>query len=859
MVIDNDPASGLVLKNIQRSNGATVHVTAAGVLRLTSFNNVSVIMNFNKSSTENGTVTIQPGSTLTMALVTTAGVVPAFSFKLKHNVAIPENYVKSLSDWFTGMKGAFHVSVGFLPSRNYVQAICDGIYMLSINLILKGAPNGTSVIKVTVNQFVLQEVQIKFDNSTTRNWNIQQIMSLYKADIVKMSVTALKYDSEVLLDSTFSMTLVNKKSPHTSGFNAYLRSNFTINSIDNIVPISGWPNDFNGLTEFKSPEVFSQLVNDRQDFSAPQRGVYVITANLKLQWESVINAELTASIYSNPSKFHLAKKTIRYDGSRDIIFISLSTTAEIQNIDPLSVSIQIQYGTAYVLSGSSFSVVQLPIFYPGMLGRLIRANSFSKTGWHAISSWKTEEVKGGYDFLTSTNSTSGKYKVPIEGLYMVSANIIIEDLEEVQAFITNNEDLRFEDGIFTKVGNPTSTMTLNVGGIMQLKKNDLVYVMVNSPSDTDWSVKANTGFSIAYIGQQSHVFRAYVPSVIQVTKAEWTNISNWRVSLQHGSSFTSSSGTFLIPVSGVYHTTAIAILRNADSEITGSEYNLAILINGVPVTGLRAHMSGPDSVPRLRRFYPLFMSGSFKAHKGDVVTLGVHSSKDTSFDILEFSTWSLFLVAEDNNLAQIGFSTSKSVLQYFPKTVSDEWYEMDNWRSGTSNVGSFYTPSYINFDDGIGATIRMTGFYLISANIKVQGDPSPSLFKLALFIQDELQQNGISYENIRKWNSFTLHLVGVAFLVEGETVKLKIASTGKFDGLVIFKESGFSMVRLQIAERFPGASLISTVSKEIQSVRFLSVFIMFNKNEKKIEGKGLRRKMELCVTCLTLRAGYHAS
>ena len=822
VILERDELSGATLKSVGESNGESVELSGAGVLRLTVFNSISIGIQFNKTNNESADAAIlQPGSTFTVALVTTAGAVPGFSFKLELGIRIEEGITKELGDWSTGMKGAFHISVGFLPSRSYVQAICDGVYMLSVNLVLKGISGGESVVRLMVNQFQVRDIQIVFDNTTlkTKTLNIHQIINLYKSDIVKITILSKKKELQVLQESTYSMVLVNKISQHTNGFHTRLRSNFSVSSINKQILISGWPTDFNEVTEFKSPSTFSQLVNNR-DFSSPQRGIYLITANLKIQWGPASNTNLTISLYSQPSQFALIKKTVSRDGYSNLTDVSLTTTAELERTDPVSVAIENQNGHVLVLPGSSFSAVQLPIYYPGILARLTAAKAFSQTGWKTINGWKTDQIHGGYDFLSGVNSSSGKYRIPNDGLYIVSAVVIVEDLEEVEALITNSKDLRVENGIFTKVGNPTSTMTINVGGIMQLKKADEVFVAVNSPSDTDWSIKGNTGFSVAYIGQNSHAFRAQTQTTSKVLKIGWVTITNWQAKLHFGGSFTSSSGTYVTPVSGVYYSTAIVILGNADSTMTGSQYALAIMINGVQVTGLYAHMSGPKTVPNTRRYYPLFLSGSFNAKKGDVVTLAVYSSQDSDYNIFELSSWSLCLLTENNDASQTGFSTSKNLQQNFLSTLSNTWYSIDNWKIAANAIGSFYTPSSIHFDDGKSVTIQTTGFYFIAANIYIQREASPSVIKLALFIQGELQQNGITYENIRKWDSFTLHLSGVAFLMQGDVVKLMISSTAEFDGLMIFKDSAFTIVMLPIAERFPGASLISMVRRHFHLVSY---------------------------------------
>ena len=810
VILEKDVLSGAVLKSIGDSNTTTVELAGAGVIRLTAFNSISVGVYFNKTNSISSPVSIQPGSSFTMALVTTAGAVPGFSFTLERDVIVASTTMKELSDWSTGMKGAFHISVGFLPARSYVQAICDGIYMFSLNLILKGTQGAASVLRLFVNQYALREIEITFERSRIKMLNIQKVINLYKSDIVKLSISTRNNDIQILTESTFSMILVNKVSQHTTGFNTRLKSNYSVVTTNKIETISGWPSDYNDVTEFKSPSTFSQLVNKR-DFSAPNRGIYLITVNLRIKWESVVGTALNVSIYSQPARFTLVQTTISHNGYSNQTDVSLSTTAELERTDAVSVAIEIQQGKALVLPGSSFSAIQLPIYYPGMLSRLTSGRAFSTTGWTFITNWKTDQIEGGYDFLNSVNFTSGAYRIPNEGLYLVAANIIATDLEVVEALISINKDLNVENGIFTKVGNPATSMTINLEGIMQLKKSDQVYIAVNSPSDTDWSIKRNTGFSVAYIGKSSHAFRAQTTATTKVSKISWTNITNWQTKFQVGNSFTMSSGKFITPVSGVYHIAANVMLGNADSSLAGSEYGLAVLVNGYRAKGLYAHKSGPETTPSLRRYYPLSLSGSFRVKKGDVVNLAVYASSDNDYNILELSSWSLFLLTENTDASQIGFSMSKNLPQNFPETVTNTWYAIYNWKTIPNAVGSFYTPSMIHFDDGKSVTIQMTGFYLISANIYIQNKKLPSAMKLALYIQGELQQNGITYENNLKWKSFTMHFSGVAFLMQGDTIQLMISCSGIFDGLIILKESGFSMVMLPVAESFPGLSLISMV------------------------------------------------
>ena len=808
VVIDKDPNSGLSLKSHEENFGTKIDLSAAGFLRLTEFNNISIAV----QATNYASTRLQSGSSFTVALVTTAGAVPSFSFNMPTSKVIPQNKVIGIDSWSESGKGEFHVSVGFLPRRQYVQMICSGIYLISANFIVKGiGASSVFVMKIQVNDRTVKEIKREISDTTTTTINFLQIMHLYNTNTVSIKVDSVSSVTEVLKHSTWSASLINKISKHTYGFSSYLRNNISVSNTD--AAISGWPADFNQATEFKSPTLFAQLVNDKQDFNPPGRGIYVITANVIFTCESVKNNGVTVSIYSRGYKFALVTKAVTTGNcnASDVTSVSLSTVADILRTESFSISVKINSGSVLVMPGSSFAVCEFPLYYPGMLGRLTKPARYSIKGWLPLKGWKTDEVRGGYDFFGGVNSTNGKYRVPFDGLYLLSTSIIVMDINEAQALITVGQRLNIENGMFTKVGHPSNVMTLNIGGIMELKRNDEVCAMVNSPSDTDWSVKENTGLSIAYLGRNSHAFRAYVPAIIEVKTSGWTVVQSWQSLLHYGGKFTPSTGKFLVPVSGVYHTTATIILQNADSTLLGAEYMIAIKVNNVVATGLLAQKSGPRSTPVKRRHYPLFLSGSFKVNKTAIVTLEVFSKNDVSYNILEFSGWSLFLVSEDGNQDQIGFSSSKDSLQNFFSTTQNSWEGFSKFAPFSTAIGAFYTPSKIGFDGGITATIKSTGFYAISANVKIQHETSNAVFKLALFIQDELQQNGLCYENLREWSSFTMHLTGTAFLMAGETITLKITSTASFNGLVIFKESGFSIAKLPVAEFFPGASMISRV------------------------------------------------
>ena len=811
LVIDSDLKSGLALQSYGNANVASSSLAAAGFIRLTSFNNISVALK--AIDGQSNAVELLPGSSFSVASITTAGMVPAFSFSLTQNLTFVNNNTGLVTGWSEDKKGEFHVSTGFVNSKNFVQVICDGIYLFSANIVIKGPLNSKAILTFTVNLATLHEIKLDFQNQTTLSVNIHQIMSSYKADIVKISITSFDSKIEILKESSFSASLINKISQHTTGFASFLRFNFTIPGNNVHLPITGWPTDFNGVAEFKSPNLFAQLVNNKQDFNPPQRGIYLITTNLVVQCDVVTCTDVTVSIYSPASKFVLASRTItRIFGPNQSAYISVTSAADITSTSSFAVAVKSKTGKVFVMPGSSFAVCQLPIYYPGMLARLTKPISFSVIkNWQTVTGWKTSQIKGDYDFFGNMNETSGKYEIPLDGIYLLSANVIIVDMEQAEAFITVGKTFDLTKGFFTSTGNPQAVTTLNFGGLMNLKRGDQVYLTIKSDSDSDWSVKENSGFSVAYIGQSSHALLASVKDQILVRSTGWTKISSLQAEINNGGSFQTNSGQFVVPVSGIYHVMVNIILQDADQVESSSKYKIAIRINDIPVSGLSASRV-PTSVPPRRRYYPLFLSGSFKATKGDVISLATYSAVDSSYAILVSSSWSMFLVTEDGNSDQVGFAGPKKSNQNMFSTEASSWFDVNNWQPSSSNLGSFYTPSKINFDDSNKAIIKTTGFYLISANVEIQhSSEAPPVMKIALFIQNELQQNGITYENIRGWNSFSMHFNGAAFLIEGDTVSLKITSTSNFDGLVINKESGFSITRLPVAELFPAASLTAMV------------------------------------------------
>eukprot|EP00794_Sanderia_malayensis_P003190 gene3190-3661_t len=820
VVIDNDVTNGQSMTCRAEASGESFDVSGNGFIKLTEFNKISIMLEV--IHTGNITTTVTTDSSISFSLITTAGVIPSFSFSMQTDVTVKPRLLTGLDNWSEEQSGEFHTSVGFVTGRPFIQVIFEGIYLVSANLILETKMQKASLrVQIKINDMILRQIHETLGNTTVKTININQVMYLKKADSISLQLKTEDNDIEVKRQSSWSASLINQISKHTIGFHSIMRSSAIVNTINSYHSIPNWPTAFDSKTEFKSPTVFTNLVNNNRDFNPSNRGIFIATANIILSCTSLIGKQVTISIYSQAASFSITSRIITgsnrvgCSNTKTSVTVSLSSALDLLKIQSISVSVKTNVSSVTILPGSNFAVCQLMIFYPGMLGRLTATASYSTVGWQTLRGWKTNEIKGGYDFLSSLNATTGQYRVPIDGIYLVSTNIVVNDLSQVEALVSTGGKIDIANGMYIKIGNPTPVMTLNIAGIIELQRNDELSVMLNSPSDTDWSVKENSGFSIAYVGRNSHCFRAYLPVSIKVSSNGWIGTSNWHAQLVYGSAFTPASGKFKIPVSGVYYTTASLILENADSEVQNSYFQMAIKVNGEVVNSLKAHRSGPKRTPSRRRYYPLFISGSYRAARGDIVTLDVYSNYVTSYSILDNSGWSMLLVADDSNTDQVGFNVPRSGIKNFFAAYGGQWYTINSWQPYIQAKGAFYTSSKLNFDDGAQATIRSTGFYAISANIKLFCENSQSAFSLALFIEDELQQNGLMYENQREWTTFTMHFSGVAFLTEDQTVKLKISSAANFIGSAIKVDSGFSIVKLQLAEPFPGASVIVKESHNI--------------------------------------------
>ncbi|TNE50275.1 MAG: hypothetical protein EP343_08960 [Deltaproteobacteria bacterium] len=135
----------------------------------------------------------------------------------------------------------------------------------------------------------------------------------------------------------------------------------------------------------------------------------------------------------------------------------------------------------------------------------------SNTGWTNVTGYKTSPnmngryPKGLYNKRNFNNST-GEYTVPEDGYYFVGAQVYFSNFAlsnlTARLVVDINNQKQLGNGYQNVILSPTrSYYSLNLSGILYLKKNDKVKLVVWSFNDASYSINAESNFTMAYISK----------------------------------------------------------------------------------------------------------------------------------------------------------------------------------------------------------------------------------------------------------------------------------------------------------------------------------------------------------------------
>ena len=831
IVINNDFTLGSTLQALTITKQAyeNVSLSAAGFIKLSEFDTLSINLFASIPNNINNPLLWLKG-VFSICRIESEGAIPAVIASMHQDVALEVNQTYELDKWRQTKYGQFQTTGGFKLARPFMQTVCDAVYLIAANIVLKTSSKRGHVV-VSLLEDSGEEISKatgSIENNGYGTFNIYQIVRLRKGVKLRLKVKASENEFTVTQESTWSAALINMLSKYSSGMRTVLLSSQNISG-STAASIKHWPTTFHNNTEFKLLATLP-LVDDSTYFSPPVLNTYLITAQVIILCSSLPASDLSVSITSTASSqiYPLVSHKIPENTPCNEVFtVSLTTSVDLkEKLEPVAITLQGNLTVPITLdSGTHFAISQLSSSYPGMLGRLKASEDKDNTAWTEINHYQTNGAKGSFDFQNMMNSTSGRYRVTSNGLYLVSSNLVTSGIDEgVEATISIDGTISVNNGMYTYDGQPTPTATVLVAGLVDLTIGKEISVQLKTSTDSDWKLYQTSGLSVAFIGRRTHCFRGAVQNSIP-GKIGWTKLKNWNLLMKcgNGGPMDSATGTFTVPDNGFYYTTATILLEDADSNEQSSTFTAAVKINNsiaAGLVGIRSYEKLP--IKSRRRKYTLFISGTFKALKGDLVTLEVESTKDGNFHIVDGSGWSLVMISSLNDKTLAGFTLkmrNQGLTTFGDSSLANQWFEVNGWSTSvtSSNIpipGAFLTPSTILFENGGKINVLSTGLYLFSTNIEINYDTTDApVFMLAIYINDERQDNGLAFRHNRRWIRFTLHFTGVMYLTTGQTVSLKLSSSSTFSAVTLTKSSGISIIKLPIGGQYPAMSLAIKVCK----------------------------------------------
>lgn len=196
--------------------------------------------------------------------------------------------------------------------------------------------------------------------------------------------------------------------------------------------------------------------------------------------------------------------------------------------------------------------------------------------------------------------STGEFNTPIDGTYMVSANVVVkklrllsdEDYIALRVMSNNLSTVYYTErkkhlNLNNRSFNRDSTVTLTVAGVLSLQRNDRVYLQVYVHSDINVLVDQRSSFSVTFIGSMTQTIGFVAYSQNPLTRLSdgnsYTdrNIDGWILpkggaekSSRYGSyvttspdspSVTNNDGKIVFRKDGLYLVTFHVLLRQRES------------------------------------------------------------------------------------------------------------------------------------------------------------------------------------------------------------------------------------------------------------------------------------------------------
>lgn len=795
VIVNNDVDKGLALYGTAKAHYST-DIDIFGFVQLSAGDKITVY-GYSANSYK-----IRRNSALSFRFHDYSSSAPGFLFSLENTIKLEESDQKTtLGGWVVKDQGQFSSSSTFREKDSKFQIAVDGIYMISANILISLLEKSGDIrLNIYIDDTVAVSSHRYLKNISTLTMNVNDMIRIPSNSLVSIELVTTSSRVNVFDTSTYSIQLITPAGVSNNGFHANLDTKY--NKSSDFMKLSPWQPDANKTTDYLSFP--SSAIVDGKYFNVDNTGFYYVSTHLQLTVEIDYRNDsvLTVALFNNAGSIFMetsietavqtppnGNDTISvqsYSVNLGGMFLMTPTKA-------LCVAIKGDMKSITIHSSSSFSVAEIQSSYPGTLSIMSQSIAVNSGEKISISNWKTSGIPGLYDFTKSMNMINGVYTATQTGVYLLTANIIVEDvdMDGIKAFISADMTQLNNAFIFSDA-NPVLKMSMSLGGFVSLQEGQTQLLFLEAKKDEDWRI-LRASLSASFVGVNPNYFQSKLSTDMLVTNAEKFKIAQWN---EISPAKILIEGEYKVPFDGVYFTIATVVLDGAHKTSPQAFYKLYIAVDDVEIKGLyskreTANSEGLSNAP----VYTLFLSGCFYAKEGQLVSVHLEMGVKDSFTISDASRWGV-VYRPPSNLNSGALATLSSDTTFL--SSSSDWQNVGSWKYSRSLTdGKFEEVKTLDFEDTLHVFVSQEGMYIISGNVEVQFSGLDStLLKIAVVVNgDDGVDNGMTQWHKSRYSKETIHVCGTMFLRPADKVSFRF-STNDFPNVRILLPSGFSFLRI---------------------------------------------------------------
>ena len=728
--------AGLYTTRYNSASSGYFSLSVSGLLELSKGQHVSVFVH----SSVPGKWFIEPGSEL--SVMKTRHYWPAANSYLYSDQKLTGSKWKEIGNWSQTGEGAFSFGTNFYSSSSRFIITSPGVYFVSANLIMRTNGTRTSAV-IAIDGEANEENGLYTTHAyspATLTLNIAGSFNLEQGQSVSVYVRSDSSDTwDVLERSGFSVVFIGK-SLAVPSFLAVKGSQTAIKTT-NWVEIDEWRKP--GIKDKFTFQNGGGFDSGRGIYKAPVSGIYFVSCMLVTRdvdvdkfgsyFEVYIGVNAQASLTNGLQNTRYIPGTNPPSGN-DIMTITVSGMVQLSRGDYAVIRARASMDSDWkVESTSRFSVFlvspsDIPYGNVGFLSRKsdTRIKSLGPGSWSKIGGWATQSDLTNGLFLKNDGSftydaLSGDLNINHAGIYFLSANIIVSNTPEscevtVRVSDSNGQNTQELVTGFSATEQKSQSYgknTLLFTGALFLKRNRQIHVAVRSGSARPFTVWEGSGFSVArliYPIEEPGFYGRISSLKISTQPSSWEKIAAWETSGGSGlhidgHGFSSLTGNFIVPLSGIYLASATVAIKSIKNSAT-----VRVKISVNRDTSANNGLESSDFVKKDANAV-VAASGSMKLSQGMMVSVILRVENSSSLQITQGSYFTMRYVSEsdktEGNMADrysdITFTTSG-------------WKELVSWKTAGVH-GQFQVGSIHQTTDRFG--VPKSGVYFVTANIQL--------------------------------------------------------------------------------------------------------------------------------------------